>query len=325
MTGFRESFGEPARPADGVFGPVESGDGFVSESVHGAIESTAYTVMQANLSGRVENRKAIFHVMGDMPTKTKGERIKFVRKLNRLTQEAFANVLGASRGAVGNWELGKGIATDNLESIAQRFRVDLGWLMTGKGIVPSERIELPHIESSDVLMDDTLPELVGGSIGISTVKPYVPKLPNASPVVAARLGAGGGGVPQTMALEHNGIAYSADAVLGEIVLPPTVSSSLSNAPTNRIHWFEVRGDSMEPTLRGGDWVGVNTTDIGTRAGGVFALRTSNGEIIVKRIRDQGDGGRIEIVSDNPQQGNYHDNLNAVVVFGRVVARISRVG
>jgi phage repressor protein C with HTH and peptisase S24 domain len=106
-----------------------------------------------------------------------------------------------------------------------------------------------------------------------------------------------------------------------------VASSLSAAPTNRIHWFEVRGDSMEPTLRGGDWVGVNTTDLAIGQGGVFAMRDGNGEILVKRLRRlRGEqSSMVEIISDNPKQVKDVESLDSIAVFGRIVARISRVG
>lgn len=163
---------------------------------------------------------------------------------------------------------------------------------------------------------------------ISTVHPYEPDLPDAMPVVSSALSAGPGqAAPEKVNTHTGGITYSAAAVLGEITLPRAVSSSLSAAPTSRIHWFEVRGDSMEPTLSGGDWVGVNTLDLAIGQGGVFALLDGNGEILVKRLRRlRGeDSSKVQIVSDNPRQGVDTEDLNAITIFGRIVARISRVG
>jgi hypothetical protein len=163
---------------------------------------------------------------------------------------------------------------------------------------------------------------------ISTVHPYEPDLPNAMPVVSSALSAGPGQAsPERVNTHKTGIAYSADAVLGEITLPRAISSSLSAAPTNRIHWFEVRGDSMEPTLSGGDWVGVNTMDLAIGQGGVFAMLDGNGEILVKRLRRLrgDDNSKVQIISDNPRQGVDTEDLSAITIFGRIVARISRVG
>jgi phage repressor protein C with HTH and peptisase S24 domain len=65
---------------------------------------------------------------------TVADRIRRVRE-DRLgiSQEAFADRLGVKRGAVGNWELGKGIKRENLLKIAQEAGVSFDWLATGRG------------------------------------------------------------------------------------------------------------------------------------------------------------------------------------------------
>lgn len=66
-------------------------------------------------------------------------RILRVRKQAGLSQEKFAEALGevegvkVTRGAVGNWELGKGISRANLRAIANKFEVPLDWLELNKG------------------------------------------------------------------------------------------------------------------------------------------------------------------------------------------------
>lgn len=74
---------------------------------------------------------------------TTGERIRFVRKLYGLNQTEFAQMLsGVTRGAVGNWELGKGIKIDNLSAISKIFSVDLDWLAHGTGPAPESAATL---------------------------------------------------------------------------------------------------------------------------------------------------------------------------------------
>lgn len=65
-----------------------------------------------------------------------GTRINFVRtKILGLDRQLdFADLLGVSRGAVGNWEGGKGIKRENLQRISDRFDVSFQWLATGHGI-----------------------------------------------------------------------------------------------------------------------------------------------------------------------------------------------
>ena len=60
-----------------------------------------------------------------------GARIREVR--GSVTQETFGKRLGVSRGAVANWERGLGIKRDNMQAIAEKFRVSFEWLATGKG------------------------------------------------------------------------------------------------------------------------------------------------------------------------------------------------
>ena len=255
---------------------------------------------------------------------SQGERIKFVRKLNEMTQENFAAVLGTTRGAVGNWELGKGIAVENLKTIADRFQVSLGWLVSDRGQPPKNKADLSHLESDHVLNDEP-PHDVDSPQGISTARPYRAKLPNASPVMSARVSAGPGAMPPTIVAEHGGIVYAADAIEGEISMPASITAALFPAPASRVHWLSVRGDSMEPTLSAGDLVGINTTDTRIASGGIFAFRDHDGDVLVKRLAEDDDRARVRCLSDNPKQPSFTRRLDEVEIFGRIVARIARVG
>lgn len=159
---------------------------------------------------------------------------------------------------------------------------------------------------------------------VSTVDDYQSKLPGASPDIDTSAGAGPGGLSLPEQTD-GGIAYQADAVRGEIVLPDYLLMEFTRAKPGRVHWIRVRGDSMAETLEPGDRVGVDTTDTAIGQGGVFVIRDADGEILVKRLRKQAGEGRIEIVSDNPKQGNSVVSAEEISIIGRVVARITRVG
>jgi transcriptional regulator with XRE-family HTH domain len=64
-----------------------------------------------------------------------GQRILRLRTevLNFEEQKEFAAALGVTRGAVGNWELGRGVSRDSLQLIEDRFGVSHEWLTTGAG------------------------------------------------------------------------------------------------------------------------------------------------------------------------------------------------
>lgn len=214
----------------------------------------------------------------------------------------------------------RGVSTQTLERLAPVLRTSVEWLAREAG---PEVIEPDHIESDRVL-DDTPPD-VDAPQGISTARPYRAKLPNASPVMSARLSAGGGATAPTLVAEHGGIVYAADAIEGEISMPPSVTAALLPAPTSRVHWLSVRGDSMEPTLSAGDLVGINTTDTRIASGGIFAFRDHDGDVLVKRLAEDDDRERVRCLSDNPKQPSFTRRLDEVEIFGRIVARISRVG
>jgi transcriptional regulator with XRE-family HTH domain len=63
-----------------------------------------------------------------------GKRIKLLREcVPGRTQADFARLLGISRGAVGNWELGQGIKRENLVLVSQKTGASLDWLMGNNG------------------------------------------------------------------------------------------------------------------------------------------------------------------------------------------------
>lgn len=79
-------------------------------------------------------------VRNDRVDTARGERIRHVRieVLKLRSQEKFAELLGTgvTRGAVGNWELGKDIGLKNLRAIAEVAEVSLEWLTEGHGEPP---------------------------------------------------------------------------------------------------------------------------------------------------------------------------------------------
>lgn len=93
---------------------------------HAAIESTAFSNAQAKLS--MIERLAVSMV----PTmESVADRIVALREAKGLTQEGLAAKLDVSRGAVGNWELGKNISRKSIEALAAVFDVSVDWLLHG--------------------------------------------------------------------------------------------------------------------------------------------------------------------------------------------------
>lgn len=82
---------------------------------------------------------SMFFPMGKL-----ANRIKYIRDQANLSQEEFAKALSTvesvkvTRGAVGNWEKGKGISRKNLAAIADKFNAPLDWLEFGRGELPGK-------------------------------------------------------------------------------------------------------------------------------------------------------------------------------------------
>jgi phage repressor protein C with HTH and peptisase S24 domain len=142
-------------------------------------------------------------------------RIREVR--GAATQDAFGKRLGVSRGAVANWERGLGIKRENLQAIAERFRVSFEWLATGKGQSATKATETPN-----ALVGDKLTER----------GEYIPLYGHAV-----------GGLDGEFILNGN--------KLDEILAPPGLS------PARGAYAVTCAGESMEPRYFDGETVFVD--------------------------------------------------------------------
>jgi phage repressor protein C with HTH and peptisase S24 domain len=174
------------------------------------------------------------------------ERIKQVRKIARLSQEAFAKAIGdyegvkVSRGAVGNWELGGGISRAHLTAISVLFGVSLDWLERGTGEVPnleqpvqprdvslSHSPKLSHVH--DIIQNTPSNARVGDAVSLITTIPVY--------------GQAMGGKYGEFALNGNKVAE---------VLAPVSLQGVANA-----YAVYVAGDSMEERYFAGEVVYVH--------------------------------------------------------------------
>ena len=75
-----------------------------------------------------------------------GNRIRELRRTAKLTQEQLAERMSLesnekiTRGAVGNWELGGGISTENLLALARIFNARVEWITQGGGSVAIDHV-----------------------------------------------------------------------------------------------------------------------------------------------------------------------------------------
>lgn len=234
---------------------------------------------------------------------TKGDRIRLVRQLSRLSQERFAEVLGTSRGAVGNWEVGKGIRHENLSQISDKFDVSLDWLSKGTGQPPAMvRISAEHAEF------DHAPRPESGILEIDV-----------------RAGLGGGGTLEGREVRHDG--DYADPVKPEAWhFPSRFMRDEVRASESQVIILETDGDSMEPTIGSGERIIVHTGMKTPSPDGIFALRDTFGNIIAKRLQvlRRGDPPRVLVISDNQAHPPEEVGLDEIHIVGRVLWGLKRL-
>jgi repressor LexA len=116
-----------------------------------------------------------------------------------------------------------------------------------------------------------------------------------------------------------GAEPGAEELLGTDGLDPALARSL-RLRAGAAAVIRVRGDSMEPALRDGDQLVVDTSDREPDGrGGVYVVRVA-GVLLVKRAVMAGD--RLRLTSDNPAAGPVPSGR--ITVIGRGVWRMGRV-
>jgi phage repressor protein C with HTH and peptisase S24 domain len=86
--------------------------------------------------------------------------------------------------------------------------------------------------------------------------------------------------------------------------------------------IEVVGDSMSPTIDGGDIVIVDLREVRFRHDGIYALRMG-GELAVKRLQRQPDGS-ILVRSDNPAYVPTSAPIDSLALVGRAMWMCGRL-
>jgi phage repressor protein C with HTH and peptisase S24 domain len=105
-------------------------------------------------------------------------------------------------------------------------------------------------------------------------------------------------------------------------LPPDFVRANLRSRTADLLIVECEGDSMAPTLEGGDRVVVNVTHRKLSPDGLYAIRDPEEGIVVKRLEyENAEGTRVRIISDNPRHSVKVWDKDAVRIVGRVVAAL----
>jgi len=230
-------------------------------------------------------------------------RIKEAREAAGMSQSELAKKLGTTNQQISRLELGqRKLTIDWVVKIAKTLGIPTNALYAMEPISP-ERLLLPlgpdpdHEKYADTEVD-------------------APKIPE----IDIRAGMGGGAEP-LVAFKPNGNGHhiTTDAIKAEWLIPKEyLITELRVAPRNA-RVIEVQGDSMEPTLRSGDRVIVNTADKQPSPPGVFALWDGFG-VVVKRIEviPNSEPPTVRVVSDNAHHSTYERTVDEINIIGRIV-------
>lgn len=226
-----------------------------------------------------------------MPNSPAGERLKFWRASQKLTQAELASFLGRSQSFIGDIESGRaGVSSNLLERLSERTNVNSAWILTGEGSMERDApAPLPATKPSDANDLALIPRF---EIDVST-----------GPGVVPSEDATGVGLGLSRAwLRRNQIAHDL-AVL-----------------------VTVRGDSMAPTIPDGALVLLHAAEKGVRSEGIYVFSRDDQSFIKRLVpldmRRDGHASRLLIVSDNGAFASEiisGDQMNSLRIIGRVRA------
>jgi phage repressor protein C with HTH and peptisase S24 domain len=215
-----------------------------------------------------------------------------IRKLRRakdITLETLAETTGISLSHLSRMESGtRGVSLEQVIRIARALQVE------------------PGDVSSEFSADD-LEKAAAMPLGTKTRDGDIPNL-------NIHAGMGPGGL-LSVTKNEAGEIYS-DQSDGFWSFPDAVKAGWRNRP--HVYAMPVTGDSMEPTLRNGSFVFVDTTHTVPSPEDIYALDYGDG-LMIKRLKMVPRSDKILVMSDNERYGTDELLREDVTVYGRVVA------
>lgn len=216
------------------------------------------------------------------------KRIYKARREANLTQEQLATKVGKTRSAIAQWEAGDVRPRHPaLLKLAEVLSVSIEWLESGI-------------------------EPLGGAEQTSNNAPI--GIPN----LDIHAGMGNGGLGH-IEVDERTLRPLPEYTDGDWVFPPSVQTRIGKLRGKFA--FPVEGDSMEPTLKAGSFVFVDTAKTTPAVPGLYVVDTGDGRL-VKRVELIAGTDQISIMSDNPNYRDYEFLRDEVQVFGRVIAVFS---
>ena len=206
-------------------------------------------------------------------------RLKALLEDRKISMRELGRRIGTSHVTVGKWLSGIQMPSDeNLEALAEYFHVTPAFLRFGDTSLSRPQTLEPNADVVSIPVLD-----VRGSCGY------------------------GGELAQTIQLVQ----------MLRVTKQWLLSKSTSFLNFQTLHIITADGDSMEPGIKRGDFVIVDTSQSRFIADGLYAVQYSNA-VFIKRVQIH-PGGKVELISDNPKYRPIQlDTCESVEVIGRAV-------
>jgi len=224
---------------------------------------------------------------------SRSARITYAIKESGKMQIEIAKACAVAPASVSQWRSGetKGIRPENLFALASATGFDAKWLATGEGEPRVGNLEAERIIAWDAPDDLPSDEFV-----------IVPR-------VDVKFAAGSGEMVVDEVYKTQGVAFRMGWIRQRGLNPKC------------LYAFELKGDSMEPTLPHGSMITINTECREIEDGKVYGIRYGD-DLRIKRLFKRFDGGLI-IRSDNaakyPEEQIPVAEAEQIAIIGRYVA------
>ncbi len=258
--------------------------------------------------------------MTDVDSREPAERLKEARiAAGFVSARAAAAALRVKPSTYAAHENGtRGLDLPTAIRYGKRFKKNAFWLLYGTETpqtIPTEIFDQP-----DEIDPDETP-----TIGSETGRRGIPPNGIAEIDVTGGLGAGGLTIVNSGVPGRAGMTFSAESVRDYWVFPAWLLARFDIRPDNATA-FPVQGDSMEPTLRNGDVIFVDTRHRVPSPPGIYALSDEFGGVVVKRLevisKPRDEEVIVRIMSDNPRHETRELPLSDIYIIGRYLGRFT---
>lgn len=214
-----------------------------------------------------------------------GARLREARtRAGYRSASSAAAALGIAYPTYASHENGSRSLRDHLETYVRKFGVTADYLLTGKG---GSGAKVPAPERQRTM---------------------------AIPDLAIFAGMGGGGLME-VEVDGDGAPLDPDQIRGYWELPEYMLRRFGDL--KNVYAWEVRGDSMLPTIAGGSVVFVDISQTRLPPDDIYAINYGDG-LVVKRLKLVPRSDLVSVISDNERYGSDDLLRDDVKVWGRVI-------